>query len=88
MEKTVLHVFDKIDAPVDLQNIEACHRLKSDDNGWSNKAIVKFSKRKDMVRVMNKKKSLKNVNLQVSPLVFAVTKSICCLNVKHYGQVN
>ena len=44
--KTVLHVFDKIDAPVDPQNIEACHRLKSDDNGRSNKVIVKFSKRK------------------------------------------
>ena len=37
------------------KNIEACHRLKSDDNGLSNKVIVKFSKRKDMVRVMNKK---------------------------------
>ena len=31
LEKTVLNVFDKIDAPVDPQNIEACHRLKSDD---------------------------------------------------------
>ena len=58
LEKTVLHVFDKIDAPFDPQNIEACHRLKSDDNGQSNKAIVKFSKRKDIVRVMNKKRVL------------------------------
>ena len=61
-EKTVLNVFDKTDAPIDPQNIEACHRLKSDGNGLSNKVIVKFSKRKDMVRVMNKKKSLKNPN--------------------------
>ena len=45
------------------RNIEECHRLKSDDNGRSNKVIVKFSKRKDMVQVMNKKKSLKNTNL-------------------------
>ena len=59
LEKTVLNVFDKIDAPVDSQNIEACHRLKSDDNGRSNKVIVKLSKQKDMVRVINKKKSLK-----------------------------
>ena len=59
LERTLLNVFDKIDAPVDPQNIEACHRLKSDDNGRSNKIIVIFSKRKDMVRVMNKKKSLK-----------------------------
>ena len=63
LEKTVLNVFDKIDAPVGPQNIEAYHRLKSDDNGRSNKVIVKFSKRKDVVRVMNKKKSLKNANL-------------------------
>ena len=63
LERTVLNVFDKIDAPVDPQNIETCHRLKSDDNGRSNKVIVKSSKRKDMVRVMNKKKSLKNANL-------------------------
>ena len=36
LERTVLNVFDKIDAPVDPQNIEACRRLKSDDNGRSN----------------------------------------------------
>ena len=63
LDWAVLNVFDKTDAPVDLQNIEACHRLKSDDNGRSNKVIVKFSKRKDMIRVMNKTKFLKNGNL-------------------------
>ena len=68
LEKTVLNVFDKIDAPVDLQNIEACHRPKSDDNGRRNKVNAKFSKRKDMVRVMNKNKSLKNTNLDVTGL--------------------
>ena len=62
MEKTLLKVFDKIHAPVDLQNIEACHRLKPDDNGWSKKVIVKFSKHKGMIQVMNKKKFLKNAN--------------------------
>ena len=62
LERTVLNVFDKIDAPVDPQNIEACHRLKSDDNGRSNKVIVKFSKGKDMARLVNKKKSLKDSN--------------------------
>ena len=60
--------FDKIDAPVYPQNIEACHRLKSDDNGRNNKVIVNISKLKDMVRVMNKKKSLKNANLDSTGL--------------------
>ena len=49
LEKTALHVFDKIDATVDLQNIELCRRLKSDDDGRSSKVIKKFSKRKGMV---------------------------------------
>ena len=44
----------KIDAPVDTQNIEASHRLKSDDNGRNNQGIVKFSKHEDMFRPMNK----------------------------------
>ena len=84
---------------VDPQNTEACHRLKSDGNGRSNKVIMKFSKHKDMVQVMNKKKSLKNANLDGTGLppktlhdllilIFAVATSICGLNVKHYGLVN
>ena len=62
LERTVLNVFDKIDVTVDPQNIQACHRLKSDDNGRSNKVIVKVSKGKDMARLVNKKKSLKDSN--------------------------
>ena len=60
LQKIVLNNLYNIDAPVHSQNVEACHRLKSNDNGRSNKVIAKFSKRKDMVRVINKKKSLKN----------------------------
>ena len=73
LEKTLLNFFDKIDAPVDPQNIETCHRLKSDDNGRSNKAIVKFSKHKNMVRVMNKKMSLKNANLDGTVLLPSIS---------------
>ena len=47
LEKTVLDVFDKVDAPADPQNIEACQKLRLDNNCRSNKA--RFSKRKDMV---------------------------------------
>ena len=82
MEKTVLNISDKIEASVDPQNIEACHRLKSDDNGRSNKVIVKFSKRKDMARVMNTKKSLKNANLDGTGLSTStslfINPSFCC----------
>ena len=54
LEKTVLNVFEKMYPPDDPQNIEKCHRLISDDTGPSNKVIVKFSKRKVMVPVMNR----------------------------------
>ena len=56
--KDSIKLFDKMDAPVETQNIEAYHRLKSDNND-GNKIIAKFNKRKDMVRVMSKKKFLK-----------------------------
>ena len=98
---TVLNVFEKLDAPVDPQKIEAFHKLKSDNNGillWSRKFIVKFSKLRDMVWVINRKKSLKTSPLggtgllhalhYLQILAFAVTTSICGLNVKHYGLVN
>ena len=98
MEKRLVNVFHKIDAPVDPRNIQACHRLKSDDNGRSNEVTVKFSKRKDMFRVMNKKKSLQNANSDGAGLsqalhyllilVFAVITSICGLNVKNYSLIN
>ena len=44
LEKTVLNVFDKTDALVDLQNFEACDRLKSDDDGSSNLSLCSYSK--------------------------------------------
>ena len=54
LEKTVLKVFERIYVPVDPQNIETCHRLNFHDTCRSNKVIVKFSKLKGMVRIMNK----------------------------------
>ena len=86
LERTILNVFDKIGAPVDPQNIEACDRLKSDDNGRSNKVIFKFSKNKDMVWVMNKKKSLKNANLDgtgLSPSTSLFINSSLCSYYKY-----
>ena len=43
LKKTVLNDFDIRDALVDPQNIEACHKWKSDNNGRRNKVIAKFS---------------------------------------------
>ena len=55
LKNTVLNVFEKVDATVDPQDIQASYRLKCDDSGRRNNVIVKFSLRNGMVRVMNKK---------------------------------
>ena len=50
-----------MEAQVDTRNVETCHGLKSDDNDWSNKVIVKFSKGKDIDQVKTKRKPWKMV---------------------------
>ena len=67
-------------------------------NNINPKLLDLKNKFKDMVRIMNKKKSLKNANLdvQVFPqalhysliLAFAVIISTCGPDAKHYGLVN
>ena len=59
LENAVLCVIEKVAASVDPEDIEASYRFKSDDNGRISKVFVKFSKRNEMARVMNKKGSLK-----------------------------
>ena len=82
LEETVLNVFQKIDVPVQPENVEACHWLKS-RNGQK-KVIIKFSKRKDVERVRNAKRKLKTTNLKslnISSPVF-INDSLC-----HYYKV-
>ena len=52
LEKTVLTIFEK--SRCSIWHAKYSHRLKFDDNGENNKVIVKFRKREDMVRAMNK----------------------------------
>ena len=76
LEETVLDVFDKIDVIIQPENIEACHWLKS---GANKKAIIKFSKRKDAVRVRKTKRKLKTTDLTsvgISKPVY-INDSIC-----------
>ena len=57
LENKVLKIFDKLGVPISPNNIEACHRIKKD----SDRAIVKFNKRKDCQQAMRVKKDLKNM---------------------------
>ena len=77
-DNEVCSVFKKIGVDVSVDNIEACHPLKSDNK---NKIIVKFSKRKDCQAVIENKKKLKNLSneelgLATNSKVF-VNESLC-----------
>lgn len=77
-DNEVCSVFKKIGVDVSVDNIEACHPLKSDNK---NKIIVKFSKRKDCQAVLENKKKLKNLSneelgLETNSKVF-VNESLC-----------
>ena len=77
-DKKVCSVFKKIRVDVSVDNIEACHPLKSDNK---NKIIVKFSERKDCQAVLENKKKLKNLSneelgVETNSKVF-VNESLC-----------
>ena len=75
----VCSVFKKIGVDVvSVDNMEACHLLKSDNK---NKIIVKFSKRKGCQAVLENKKKLKNLSneelgVETNSKVF-VNESLC-----------
>ena len=79
MEDCVLKIFNECDTPVDPENIEACHRLKS--KARPKKVIIKLSKRKDVFSILKRKKKLKSVDitkvgLPQGSLVF-INQSLC-----------
>ena len=51
LEDCVLKIFNACDTPVDLTNIEACHRVKS--KARPKKVIIKLSKRKDLFSIFS-----------------------------------
>ena len=53
--ETVLKVFEKRDVHVDPKNVEDCHWLKTRNS--SRKVIIKLSKRKDVDKTCQVKKS-------------------------------
>ena len=59
LEEKVLTIFNKIGREVSPRDIEACHRLKKDND----RVIVKFSRRKDCEQIMSMKKDLKHLKM-------------------------
>ena len=55
LEEKVIEIFSTINVTVDSDRIEACHRLKND------RTIVKFSNRKDCIKVLKNRSLLKDV---------------------------
>ena len=60
LEGKVLTIFKKIGSEVSPCDIEACHRLKKDND----RVIVKFSRSKDCKQIMSVKKDLKHLKMQ------------------------
>ena len=60
LEDKVLIIFKKIGREVSPSDIEACHRLKKDND----KVIVKSSQRKDCEQIMSVKKDLKHLKIR------------------------
>ena len=55
LEETALNILRKLEVEIDSSNIEDCHWLPSEE---SERAIIKFSKRKDANRIHHFKKKL------------------------------
>ena len=56
----MLTIFKKIGSEVAPRDIEACHRLKKDND----RVLVKFSRRKYCEQIMSVKEDLKNLKMQ------------------------
>ena len=77
LEGKVLNLFQKIDIEVHLDNIEACHWVKS--NAGPKKVIIKMSRRKDADKIRRAKKKLKGLDLSsigINSAVF-INDSLC-----------
>ena len=60
LEDKIQGVLRAIDAEVDTENIESCHRLKG--KGSKGRVILKFSKRKNAAKIKLNKKKLKSID--------------------------
>ena len=60
LEDKIQGVLHGIDAKVDTENIESCHRLKG--KGSKGRFILELSKRKDAEKIKLNKKNLKNID--------------------------
>ena len=57
LEEKVRHILRKIEVAVESEQIEACHRV-----GKHGTTIVKFSRRKDVSKILANKKKLKDID--------------------------
>ena len=77
LEKTVIKVFEKLDVCVNPKNVEDCPWLEIRNS--SKKVIIKISKRKDSDEILQVKKKLKSLNLElmgISSPIF-ISDSLC-----------
>ena len=86
MERTVLGIFEKLDAMVDPSNVEDYHWIKSSKG--PKKVIVKLSRRKDTNKIHLLKKGLKGMNLSslgIDTMVY-IDDSLCTYHKMLWGK--
>ena len=74
LESATLDILKMINVPVEPVNIEACHRV-----GKKGCTIMKFSRRKDVQKILKSKKKLKDLSL---PNNIYINESLCPFNKK------
>ena len=60
LEDKVLNVFDKMGCHIQNENVEACHRISKHND----RAIIKFTRRKDCQQVLSVKRDLRNLSME------------------------
>lgn len=83
LEVKTIEVLKKIDVTVNLQDIEACHRLPA-KNGKNKKVIVRFTNRKICSKALKNKKKLPKLDL--ADLNLDPTKLFISENLNKYFQ--
>ena len=87
LEDKIQGVLRGIDAEVDTENTESCHRLKG--KGTKGRVILKLSKRKDAEKIKLNKKRLKNIEnkkIGFSSGMKVFMNEACVAITRYFGQ--
>jgi hypothetical protein len=80
VEKESISLFKKLDVVLEPRDIQACHRLRN-----KKRVIVKFTNRKDVQKILQNKKKLKN---SIGATKMFINESLCGYYRLLFGKAN